>query len=126
MSVIERYKNWFETEVANQIPHLVKAYLELSGADMSEYNDWLKDSMLYDKGCTYTELHYILMDEPYVAIDMDFDSYIFCIRIADQMCTRMKFETNELTSFIRYWNAVVVEYYGDDSARLPIMPNFIS
>ena len=126
MSLIEKYKQFFEDEVANQIPQLVKSYLDLCGTDMSEYDSWLKDSMLIDKGCTYSELHYVLMDEPYISIDMDFDNYIFSIIIADQMSIRLKFETTELISFIRYWNTVIVNYYGDDNSRLPNMPDFIS
>ena len=51
---------------------------------------------------------------------MNFDNNVYSIIIADQMSIRNKFISEELNTFIQFWNKVVIDYYGENS--FPQMP----
>lgn len=109
-------ERFFEYDVKEAIPKLVKEYAELSEMSETEMMDLYNDSKLVictqeDSGTTYK-----FMTEPYITVDIWDDHY--SVRVADQEGERLFFRTTEIDAFIRYWNTDIVGYFGQN-VRFP-------
>lgn len=156
MSILEKYKQFFENEVANFIEQIIKNWLKennshtcetckffncstndyntcmsngmsnyvdnpsAKGYTDQEFKDSLRDAKLTNQSENDNELIYTFMSEPYIKVSMNFDNNVYSIIIADQMSIRNKFISEELNTFIQFWNKVVIDYYGENS--FPQMP----
>ena len=156
MNLLEKYKQFFEDEVANCIEPIIKNWLRensshtcatckffncstydydacmsngmsnyvnnpsAKGYTEQELKDSLRDAKLTNQSENDNELVYTFMSEPYIKVSMNFDNNVYSIIIADQMSIRNKFISEELDTFIQFWNRVVIDYYGENS--FPQMP----
>lgn len=112
-SKLERF---FEYDVAEAIPKLVKEHAMLAGFLDYEEADLLADSKIRVKNLDESSTTYVFMDEPYIEVTISDDFY--SIKVADQSEERLFFRTTDIDAFIRYWNADIVGYFGQD-VRFP-------
>lgn len=108
-------ERFFEYDVKESIPKLVKEYASLSEMTVDEENELLKESQLRIRNQNEDGTEYVFMTEPYIEVLIGSQ---YAVRVADQEGERLFFRTTEIEAFIRYWNTDIVGYFGQN-VRFP-------
>ena len=116
---IRAIERFFEEDISNAIPAIVKEYANLLGdLTYEEEIQLLHNSRLKILSQTDHESIYMFMYEPYTRAVISED--VLEITIADQMNTILKFTTTNIEQFMHFWNTNIVSYYGQQ-IHLPEM-----
>lgn len=112
-------ERFFEYDVKDAIPKLIKEYANLADLTDEEENDLLKESQLKIRNQNEDGTEYVFMSEPQIEVLVGIQ---YAIKVADQEGERLFFRTSEIDAFIRYWNTDIVDYFGQN-VRFPEINN---